>query len=176
MENIATTHYKKGEAIITEGDYSNGVFFIISGAVKVTKKTPNSEVVLATQGKNTIFGEMNLIDGKTRSASVIATEDTYCYQLDPVAMLREFECLDANLIEVLKALVAIIRYHNYEATTGQNDIPTATDQILKQEKFKISYEHITGDEVNKKINALKPPFIRSLFRILMSIAFKEGEK
>ena len=114
MENIQTLHYSAGESIIKEGDHSNDVFLIISGAVEITKKTGKKDIILSTQRKNTIFGEMNIIDGKNRSAPVQATEDTYCYKANTIEIAKELGSVDKELLEALKSMVTTIRNQNIE--------------------------------------------------------------
>jgi CRP-like cAMP-binding protein len=78
--NSSKVHkYSKATPIIVEGTYDSRFFLIISGSVKIIK----DEVVVA-QLENTgdIFGEIAIIDGCSRSASVISMEDTVCLAVD----------------------------------------------------------------------------------------------
>jgi CRP-like cAMP-binding protein len=66
--------YKKGEMIVQEGERAVAFYAITSGKVEVTKGgTP-----LSTMGPGGSFGEMALLDGHPRSASLVAVEDTEC--------------------------------------------------------------------------------------------------
>ena len=56
METVPTEHFKAGERIITEGDTSKSVYLVISGLVEISKGYGENKVVLAKQGKNSIFG------------------------------------------------------------------------------------------------------------------------
>lgn len=64
--------YSKEETIILEDDDSYQAFFLIaSGEVKVYMTgTDGRETILALLGKGDFFGEMSLLDGEPRSASV----------------------------------------------------------------------------------------------------------
>ena len=68
--------YAKDEIIIKENDTENQSFFlIVKGQVKVfISGIDGKEVILATLNEGEFFGEMSLIDGEPRSASVIALE------------------------------------------------------------------------------------------------------
>ena len=69
-------YYKKGAEIIQEGTLSDCAYIIESGSVEVSKKQPNEEKqIIAVLTENDIFGEMGLIDGLPRSATVVALED-----------------------------------------------------------------------------------------------------
>jgi CRP/FNR family transcriptional regulator/CRP/FNR family cyclic AMP-dependent transcriptional regulator len=68
--------YTKDEIILLEDDSSNQSFFIISrGKVKVfLTGVDGREAILAILNEGEFFGEMSLIDGEPRSASVKAVE------------------------------------------------------------------------------------------------------
>lgn len=69
--------YAKGETVIMEGSGGAAFFVIESGEVSVSVKgTPR-----ATLGPGAHFGELALIDGGPRSATVVAETDLLCYAL-----------------------------------------------------------------------------------------------
>jgi len=69
--------FAKGETVIMEGSGGAAFFLIDSGEATVTAKgTP-----LATLGPGDYFGEVALIDGGPRSATVTAATDLVCYAL-----------------------------------------------------------------------------------------------
>ncbi len=71
--------YEPGETILEEGSYDNWIFFIISGKVRVVRHDREIGVLGRT---GDIFGEMGIIDGSARSASVSALEKTICLATD----------------------------------------------------------------------------------------------
>ena len=70
-------HFAKGETVIMEGTGGAAFYIIGSGEAKVTSKG----VELATLGPGEYFGEVALIDGGPRSATVTAATDLICYGL-----------------------------------------------------------------------------------------------
>jgi len=73
---VDTNDFKKGEDIIKEGDLGDCAYIIEQGSVEVSKLTPQGEKqVLGVLGRSEIFGEMGLIDGLPRSATVTALEN-----------------------------------------------------------------------------------------------------
>jgi len=71
-----TQDIKKGDVIFREGNFSDTAFIIESGLFEVTKKTEDGGYKkISTLQKNDIFGEMGIIDGLPRSATVTALED-----------------------------------------------------------------------------------------------------
>ena len=71
-----TVDFKKGEDIIKEGTLGDCAYIIEQGSVEVSKLTPHGEKqVLGVLEKSEIFGEMGLIDGLPRCATVTALEN-----------------------------------------------------------------------------------------------------
>jgi CRP/FNR family transcriptional regulator/CRP/FNR family cyclic AMP-dependent transcriptional regulator len=65
--------YTEGSYVFKEGTYGDYMFFIVSGTVEVIKQMGTSKIVIATLSSGHSVGEMSLIDGETRSATVKAT-------------------------------------------------------------------------------------------------------
>lgn len=68
-------HYKTGEEVIAENDASNAMYLIRSGHVKVimtNPKIPHQYLDLGEIHEGSFFGEVSLLTGKPRTASVIA--------------------------------------------------------------------------------------------------------
>jgi CRP/FNR family cyclic AMP-dependent transcriptional regulator len=70
--------YKKAEIILMEDDDSSQSLFIIAkGEVKVVLTAEDGrEAILASLKEGDFFGEMSLLDGEPRSATVRAVEDS----------------------------------------------------------------------------------------------------
>jgi pyruvate,water dikinase len=69
--------FAKGDTVIMEGSGGAAFFLIDTGEARVTSKG----IELATLGPGDYFGEVALIDGGPRSATVTATTDLVCYGL-----------------------------------------------------------------------------------------------
>lgn len=65
-----------------EDEQGGALFVIVSGKVKVTRTSSDGrEVILTILSDSDFFGEMALLDGMTRSATVIATEDSEVFMI-----------------------------------------------------------------------------------------------
>lgn len=65
--------FEAHELIVDYGDESNDVLFILSGQVRVLMSSAyGRHVILNHLDKGDFFGEMSAIDGRSRSASVVA--------------------------------------------------------------------------------------------------------
>ena len=69
--------YEAGEDIVRYHDSSNSVFFIIQGEIRVTYHSLSGhEVILCDLPAGELFGELTAIDGRARSATVVARTNT----------------------------------------------------------------------------------------------------
>jgi CRP/FNR family cyclic AMP-dependent transcriptional regulator len=75
--------FPRGMVIIREDDTDAALYIILQGQVSVTKKRGpgQADMQLATLGPGDFFGEMALLDGAPRSATVTATATTECLLL-----------------------------------------------------------------------------------------------
>ncbi len=71
--------YEPGELILEEGQYDNWVYFLVSGKVRIVKGDKELSVL---DRRGDIFGEMGVINGSARSASVYAVDETVCLSTD----------------------------------------------------------------------------------------------
>jgi small-conductance mechanosensitive channel/CRP-like cAMP-binding protein len=75
-------HYSSGERIIVEGDAGSSFFVIDRGEVDVSKTLAGKSRVLARLMEGQFFGEMALLTGEQRSATVVAATDVDVFTLD----------------------------------------------------------------------------------------------
>ena len=69
--------YLPDEVIVRQGAPGVGMYIIEFGSADVVLGTPDGrEIHLATLGEQQFFGEMSLLDGSPRAASVVAAERT----------------------------------------------------------------------------------------------------
>ena len=73
----ATQYMKKGQVIFHEGSRSDFAFIIEDGQVEVSRRRKDGNIeVLDILGRNEIFGEMGMVDGGPRSATITALENS----------------------------------------------------------------------------------------------------
>lgn len=97
--------YKKGNIVVLEQESGAALFVIITGKVKVVRTDEDGrEVILSMFGPGEFFGEMALLDGLARSASVIATvrsELLMIHRRDFLELLNEFPSVAIALLAEL---------------------------------------------------------------------------
>lgn len=98
--------YEPKNIIIREGDYGQDVYLIISGKVVVAEKlqSSNKYKVLATLGPGEIFGEMAMIDGEPRSATLVAASPCKILVLTPENFEKVFKTHPRWALKILAAL------------------------------------------------------------------------
>jgi CRP/FNR family transcriptional regulator, cyclic AMP receptor protein len=97
--------YKKGNIVVLEQESGAALFVIITGKVKVVRMDEDGrEVILSMFGPGEFFGEMSLLDGLARSASVVATVKSELFMIhrrDFLELLNEFPAVTISLLAEL---------------------------------------------------------------------------
>lgn len=83
MKAASIRRYEAGETLISEGEFDNQVFFLIFGSLEITV---NGNVVGNLKRLGDVFGEMGIIDGSPRSATITAKRTTLVVSLDDTAI------------------------------------------------------------------------------------------
>lgn len=98
------------EQIIDRHDESRDVFFVISGKVRVVNYSlAGREVSFDDLGTGHFFGELAAIDGKPRSANVVALTDTVVAAMAPALFQKVVSSDPAIAMSVLTHLASVVR-------------------------------------------------------------------
>lgn len=77
VKNFRFTRVTEGTRIISEGQKAGGFYLVVLGSVEITKVvSEHRQVLLATLGEGSYFGEMSLLRGDTARATVTALGPT----------------------------------------------------------------------------------------------------
>ena len=107
-------YFKPNTDVIKEGDLGDCAYIVEAGSLEVSKiNNQNNKQVLGQLKENDIFGELGLIDGLPRSATVTALEDCTVKVLtkesfniltstNPKALMPIFKVLASRLRSTLK--------------------------------------------------------------------------
>ena len=98
--------FRRGERLMLQGETSDRLHVVLKGCVRVERCHPDLQdaVVLAELGPGQIVGEMGVLDGEPRSATVRAVLPTETIELGADAvrdLLRTFPEATAALVRVL---------------------------------------------------------------------------
>ncbi|MEX1368923.1 MAG: cyclic nucleotide-binding domain-containing protein [Nannocystaceae bacterium] len=102
LERIANLvqeiHYRPGDAVFKHGDAGDGLYLILTGAVRISRRVSGvGEEALAILKPGMYFGEMSIVDDDVpRSADAIAHEESRLLRL-PKDDLRDLMFVDREL-------------------------------------------------------------------------------
>ncbi len=139
--------FEAGDLILEEGTYAEWIYYLISGKVKIIKK---NKTLLTLQNTGDIFGEMGVIDGSERSASVYAVYDTSCIaidisDLDKYAVKNKFAIRYIIYREFAEVLAHRLRQTTEELTKAKEllaEVDLANRLIVKNEELNDAKEEI----------------------------------
>jgi len=101
--------FPKGTLLFHEGDPGREMFIIQKGKVQVRKRVGSEEKILAELGDGEFFGEMALLEGMNRSATVEVIENSKILVINPVTFEN---LLKGNLeiaVKMLKKMASRLR-------------------------------------------------------------------
>ncbi|MBU4444979.1 Crp/Fnr family transcriptional regulator, partial [bacterium] len=102
--------YKRNNMILMEEDVGDTLFILNQGSVKITRLSDDGrEVILSILGEGDFFGEMSIFDGESRSANVIALEDSEVFVLKRGDFLDLLEKHPKIAIALLQELAIRLR-------------------------------------------------------------------
>ena len=109
-KKMVSKKFENGNLIFLEETKGENLFFVVEGSVKVTRLSKDGrEVILAMLNTGDFFGEMSLLDGESRSANVIALEDTEVLSLYRDDFLDVLNNYPKIAIQLLKEMTSRLR-------------------------------------------------------------------
>lgn len=82
INSLALRHYDAGVVVVQEGEPGDSLFLLVRGQVKVlTHDSENREVFLAALDEGDFFGEISLLTGKPRTATIVTSVDSDLLEL-----------------------------------------------------------------------------------------------
>ena len=131
--------FQAGETIFSQGDTGDSWFVLYRGAVEVLKEGDTGEKKITELGPQACFGEISILDGSPRSATIRATEDSIVFRVtrDAFSALIDDDHLVAyKLIHQMAILLAerqrttTSRLSELLKTTGITDVHAGIRHIV----------------------------------------------
>jgi CRP/FNR family transcriptional regulator, cyclic AMP receptor protein len=102
--------FRRGEVIFHKGDPGATLYIILSGQVKIVLPSEGGEeAVLGVLDEDEFFGELSLIDGRPRSATIMATQPTEALVLHRDEFIAFLEVNPLVSIDLLHTLCQRLR-------------------------------------------------------------------
>ena len=105
--------FDKGEHILSQGDVGDEMFLLREGCAAIVVNNSQLEVI----GAGGIFGEMGLVDGAPRSASVVALEPCQVVPVSERTFLYLVHETPYFALDVMRTLAGRVRRMNDKVLT-----------------------------------------------------------
>lgn len=138
---------REGDVIYQKGDSSEYFYLLIEGIVKLKRTEPNGINIYIEKGKDSFFGETELLSKIPRKSSAVADTDCRMYTFN----LSELKSLMKASPKVLENL-----RDNLTFTISDEDFRDITHNFVNKEdiaaEFSKTTEKISFDELEKEID------------------------
>ena len=123
-----------GTRVFHEGDQSDACYIVRTGSFRVTREHSDGRAItLANLGPGDIFGELAMLDGEVRSASVEALGDGELLALPAVDVRALLARHPAITVKLVQALVRRLRLANERiARQSFQTVPSRVAGVLSQ--------------------------------------------
>jgi len=102
MRGLELVSFEAGDLIVVEGEVGDSMFILSSGRVKVYLRTPAGRSTKVDEfEEGDFFGEISVLTGKPRTATLTAAEECDCLVLNREA-LAKITALHPRVTDVLK--------------------------------------------------------------------------
>lgn len=175
--------FKKDQMIFAEGDTADHIYFIESGSVSIFIQKFTSQEQICQLGPGQYFGEMAFFLKDTRTASVMALEDTTLLSVDKdsfMGLVKNDRAIAYKIDKILaKRCEELILKENLVDTTGINSkhlhISIKGDPSLRETSF-------TRERYESVVDTILPRLQLKLAELLLHrctyqlfIGFNNGE-
>src|SRR3954465_7100351 len=126
--------FPAGVRVFHEGDHSDACYLVRTGDLRVTREHPDGRAIsLATLGPRDIFGELAMLDGGTRSASIETLSDCELLALPANDMRRVIADHGEIAAKLIAALTRRLRETNERvARQSFQTVPSRVAGVLLQ--------------------------------------------
>jgi EAL domain-containing protein (putative c-di-GMP-specific phosphodiesterase class I) len=100
---------RQGEKIFSQGDMADCAYIVEHGRIGVLVERDGAEIQIAERGRGDLFGEMAIIDGMPRSATILALEDCVLLKLTRSQLAHRIETADPIVRLLLDVILTRFR-------------------------------------------------------------------
>jgi len=111
LEGIAVKRvYPRNTILISKGDVSDQLYVVLSGRLKVTiPDASGREIIISWLGEGDYFGEIALIDGESRTATIATTEASEVLTIARAEFHRILKSNPEHMLDLLTVLATKVR-------------------------------------------------------------------
>lgn len=134
--------FAPGESILRQGDPGDSMYFVVSGTVGITFRSPEGiDRQVSVMEPGDFFGEASLLTGEIRTASALARTRVDCYKLDKKG-LRHIMNRRPDLAEDMSVVMAhrqmelaIVRERLDQETARQREAENQVQLLARIRRF-----------------------------------------
>ena len=141
--------FPAGVRVFHEGDHSDACYLVRKGDLRVTREHPDGRAIaLATLGVGDIFGELAMLDGEARSASVETLTDSELLALPAADVRRLLADHPGISVKLIEALTKRLRETNERVArqsfqTVPSRVAGVLNQLIAEESASVGRQGIT---------------------------------
>ena len=118
--NVDWTHLRAGELLFRQGDPARSAYFVLSGRLRVVRNDGDDDVLLGEIGVGEMVGEVALIEGALRNATVYAVRDCDLAELPKDIFEALVEQNPGVMLETVRTILHRIRSPLARRATGEH--------------------------------------------------------
>jgi CRP-like cAMP-binding protein len=124
--------YQAGEVLIREGEYDCWMYFLLSGTLEIVQ---DDEIIGKLQRGGELFGEMGVIDGSPRSASIRAATKALVLGIDASVVDQQLQGNEINFCYTIYRMFAEVLAIRLRDTSRENARLRDENQRLKGNRY-----------------------------------------
>ena len=130
--------FGEGELVVQEGDQGDSMYIVHSGSCEATRSSRHrsTQQVLSTFGKGDFFGEISLLTGEKRTATIQAKEDTTLIVVNKNAFSTIMNS-NAEISEQIGNVV--VQRQKMDETSFEESVDMSTDSQKLIRKIKLFF-------------------------------------
>lgn len=133
---------RAGQHVFREGDKGDAWYVLYEGRVEVLKDSGLGTRTVAVLGPRSCFGEMAILDGSTRSASVRAREDCTAFRFPRLEFTELLENGNLSAYKLVHQMSLVLVRRQRETTARLVELlAMATDDHLRDGIIPIVHQH-----------------------------------
>jgi small-conductance mechanosensitive channel/CRP-like cAMP-binding protein len=114
-DRLIPAPFARGDVITRQGMVAHWLYILVAGEAEVWLEQQGERRLLTTLPAGKVFGEMGMLTGEPRRATVTAKSDVECYRLDKAG----FEEVIRSRPAIAEEMAAILTERNMQLATAQ---------------------------------------------------------
>ncbi|MEP6699383.1 MAG: mechanosensitive ion channel family protein, partial [Verrucomicrobiota bacterium] len=135
LQRSRVNHFGRGERVIEEGAEGNSMFILLRGTAQVSVRREEAPIRVGVLRSGDCFGEMSLLTGEPRTATVRAEGDCEVLEIGKAVMAEIFQ----GAPECLNQLSDLLAKRRLETEDIVKDATHPHDQEKREREYRASF-------------------------------------